>query len=207
MRYATALFLGLPLLAACKDVKEDEDAHDHHHHDHDHGLVTALVLDFTDSAGNTSTFAFEDPTGDGSNVTTDDVVLTAGETYDLSVQVLNQLEEPVEDVTEEIDELAEEHQFFFTGSAVTGPASDSASAVLEHTYNDADADGLPVGIDNVMVALAAGGGDLEVTLRHLPPESGSPTKESGLAEAVKSGGFSTIGGDNDIQVTFAVTVN
>jgi hypothetical protein len=202
MRFSTLLLLALPLLAACKDVKEDEDDHDH-----DHGLVTAVTLEFTDSAGNSSSFTWADPTADGSDVTIDDIKLIAGESYDMTLQVLNQLEEPAEDVTVEVLELAEEHQFFFTGTAVVGPASDSAAAVLEHNYNDADADGNPLGVDNIFDALAAGSGDLEVTLRHLPPESGAPTKVDGLADTVKTDGFSAIGGANDIQITFPVQVN
>ncbi len=204
MRYSTLFLLALPLLAACKDVKEDEDDHDH---DHDHGLVTALIIEFTDSSGTSAAFTWADPTADGSDLTIDPIELVAGESYDVSLQVLNQLEDPVEDVTVEILEQAEEHQFFFTGTAVMGPASESSAAVLEHAYSDTDAEGNPLGIDNIFEALDAGNGDMDVTLRHLPPESGAPTKVSGLAETVMSGGFSAIGGDNDIQVTFPVQVN
>ncbi|HCH65987.1 MAG TPA: hypothetical protein DFR83_24510 [Deltaproteobacteria bacterium] len=206
MRLSTVLLLGLPLLVACEDVKEDEGEDGH---DHNHGLITALELNFTDSSGSTSTFSFSDPTGDGSNTTTDDIVLTAGESYDVSMRVLNQLEEPVEDVTIEIDELAEEHQFFFTGTAVFGPASASQSAVVEHTYNDEDANGLPLGLDNVFVASTAGEDTMWVTLRHMPPESSQDVKVEGLAEALSASGgdFSVIGGSNDIQKEFLVTVN
>ena len=206
MRYSTLFLLSLPLLAACKDVKEDED--EHGHHDHDHGLITALILNVTDSAGSTAVYQWADPTADGSNVTIDGVVLTAGESYDVSVEVWNQLEEPEEDVTLEILELADEHQFFFTGSGVVGPASAGSEALIEHRYNDTDNNGLPLGVDNIFDAAADGGsGDLEVTLRHLPPEDGADTKYEGMADTVKTGGFAAIGGDNDIQVTFPLTVN
>ena len=206
MRLSTVLLLGLPLLVACEDVKEDEDDHGH---DHDHGLITSLELNFTDSSGSTTTFAFSDPTGDGSNTSIDDVVLTAGESYDVSLRVLNQLEDPVEDVTIEIDELAEEHQFFFTGDGVFGPGSASSTAIVQHAYNDADANGLPLGLDNVVTASTAGDSTFVVTLRHMPPESGQDVKVAGLAEAVSAAGgdFSVIGGSNDIQKEFSVTVN
>jgi hypothetical protein len=204
MRFSTILLLGLPLLVACSDVKDDEDDHDH---DHDHGLITAIVLDFESDSGETMSARWEDPTGDGSGVTVDDIMLTAGASYDVSVEVLNQLEEPVEDVTLEILELADEHQFFFTGAGVTGPGSDSGSAVVEHSYNDTDNQGLPLGVDNIFNALEAGSGDMEVTLRHMPPESGEPIKYDGMAGTVAADGFSAIGGSNDIQVTFNVQVN
>jgi hypothetical protein len=204
MRYSTLFILVISLLAACSDVKEGEDGGDR---DRDHGLVTALILNVTDSAGNTAVYEWADPTLDGSNVTIDEVVLTAGEIYDVNVEVRNQLEEPVEDVTVQIIELDDEHQFFFTGSGVVGPASDSSAAVIEHSYSDTDRYGLPFGIDNTFDAFARGSGDLEVTLRHLPPEDGVATKYDGMADTVKTGGFAAIGGDNDAQVVFPLTVN
>jgi len=196
--------LMLPVLVACSDVKEDEDDH---HHDHNHGVSTALTLHFTDGAGTTTSFAWEDPEGDGVDILIDDIALTSGTAYELNVEVTNQLEDPPEDVTTEIIAHGEEHQFFFTGSAVVGPASDSAGAFLEHAYNDSDADGLPLGVDNLMTATATGSGELTVTLRHMPPESGNAVKTASSAEDVKNGGFSAIGGDNDIQVTFVVAAN
>ena len=44
------------------------------------------------------------------------------------------------------------------------------------------------------------------TLRHMPPENDSPVKVEGLAEDVAEGGFEAIGGANDIQVTYSLTV-
>jgi len=203
MKLHPALLL-LPLLAACEDVKEDE--HDDHH-GHNHGLITALVLNFDDGAGEAFTYSWEDPEGDGQDPMVDDIVLSAGTTYDLSMQVLNQLEDPVEDVTLEIAGLADEHQVFFTGAGVVGPASNSSDAIAEHEYMDSDSTGLPLGLDNLLTTFDPGTGDMTVTLRHLPPENGNATKVAGLEDSVAAEGFSAIGGDNDIQVTFTVTSN
>ena len=52
------------------------------------------------------------------NPTIDDIFLTEGQTYNVMVSVLNELEDPIEDVTEEIADEAEEHQNVFTGGAV-----------------------------------------------------------------------------------------
>ena len=202
MRTAPLLCFVLPLAVACDDVKEDG-----HTHDHNHGLTTALLLHFTDAGGTTTTFGWEDPENDGVDVKIDDVVLASGESFALELEVLNQLETPVEDVTEEILEHAEEHQFFFTGSAVEGPASASSDAVLQHAYADTDPTGLPVGITNTITTVATGTGELVVTLRHLPPEGDVAVKTADLAEQVRADGFSAIGGDNDIQVSFAVQVD
>lgn len=201
---ATLLLL---LSAGCSDVEGKEDGHDHDHHDHNHGLSTSLYLELSpQSGGEVLSFAWRDPENDGDPVI-DEVVLADGETYDLSVEVWNDLEDPAEDVTVEIAEADDEHQFFFTGDAVQGPATgDNADAVVVHDYTDADAGGLPVGIDNTLAAVAAGSGGLTVTLRHLPPEDGAAVKTAGLAADVAAGGLGSIPGDNDIQVEFTLTV-
>jgi hypothetical protein len=198
----------LLLLAAtaCSDVEGEGDGHDHDH-DHNHGLSTSLVLELTPrSGGDVLTFAWSDPENDGDPVI-DDVVLADGETYDLGLAVWNELEDPAEDVTVEISDGAEEHQFFFTGDAVRGPATgDNPDAIVEHAYADTDANGAPIGIDNTLAAIAAGSGALVVTLRHIPPEDGNDVKTDRLAADVAVGGLGSIPGENDIQVEFPVTV-
>jgi len=54
--------------------------------------------------------------------------------------------------------------------------------------------------------LGSGTSEVVITLRHLPPESGNPTKVAELAETVAADGFSAIGGDTDVAVTFPLTV-
>lgn len=193
----------LVMTAACSDVKE----HDHDH-DHSHGLLTTVVLSFTPAAGGDAlSFAWSDPENDGDPVVDAVVLPSSDQPYALDVELFNDLEDPVEDVTPEIAGEGETHQLFFTGSAVQGPATgDNPDAVLAHAYGDEDADGLPLGLENEITTLAAGGGELIVTLRHLPPEDGNPTKVASLAEDVAAGGFAAIGGDSDAQITFDVTV-
>lgn len=199
--------LVLLLSSGCSDVEGKEDGHDHDHHGHNHGVTTSLYLEFTPQAGGeTLSFGWSDPEDDGAPII-DDVVLSDGETYDLSIEVWNDLEDPAEDVTPEIAAEAEEHQFFFTGDSVQGPATGTnEDAIIEHAYADSDADGVPLGLDNTVSVLAAGAGTLTVTLRHLPPEGGNVVKTGDLASEVASGGIDSIAGDNDIQVEFAVSV-
>jgi len=119
----------------------------------------------------------------------------------------NFLEDAAEDVTAEIAELDTEHQFFFLGSAVDGPATGkNDSAIISHAYADADVNGLPLGLENTFTTMAYGEGELQVVLRHLPPENGEDVKVDGLAGTVAEGGLNAIGGDNDINVTFNITV-
>lgn len=192
--------LALLLATACKDVEETPSATDPVE------VITTVVLTFTpDGGGSALTFTWADPEDDGGPVI-DDVVLPSG-AYTLDVAFLNELEEPAEDITEEVADEADQHQVFFTGSGVEGPATGlNASAVITHAYADTDVDGLPVGLENDIETVQAGTGELTVTLRHVPPEDGAAVKVEGLAEAVADGGFGSIGGDNDAQVTFPVEV-
>jgi hypothetical protein len=188
---------------ACGDVEDD---HDHSHSHDENEVITTVVLTFTPDAGGADLeFTWADPEDDGDPVI-DPIVLPSGD-YALSVSFLNELEDPAEDITAEIADEDDSHQVFFTGSGVEGPATGTnASAVITHAYADTDADGNPVGLTNDISTLAAGTGDLVVTLRHMPAEDGNPVKSATSAEDVASGGFASIGGDNDAEVTFPIEV-
>ena len=170
-------------------------------------VITTVTLTFTPSGGGTPVVAaVDDLDGDGGNAPTiRPVTLTAG-IFDMSVRFENKLENPPEDITEEVEDEADQHQVFFTGNAVNGPATtNQAGAPLMHSYGDTDLKGLPIGLANKVTAVK-GTGMLTVTLRHLPPVNDMAVKSATLAETVRSGGFSAIGGDTDVQVTFPVTV-
>ena len=181
--------IGVMGLVACEGVDEPGD-------DTEEGeVITTVVLELVGST-DTITATWADPEDDGDPVI-DDITLTAGETYAMSVSFLNELEDPAEDITEEIMDEDDEHQVFFTGTAVDGPAEDNAGAPTTHAYADTDANGLPVGLENDLTAEAAGNGMFTVTLRHLPPEDGVEVKVADMAETVATSGFGAIGGDNE----------
>jgi hypothetical protein len=194
-------------LVACSDVEED-DHHDHGHHHHEHEVMTTVKLTFVPSTDGAEdlVFTWADPENDGDPVV-DDIVLENGVDYAVGVEIWNELEEEPEEVTPEIADEDDEHQAFFTGSAVQGPANtDNPDHVVTHAYADEDRNGLPLGLDNTIVAVAAGTGELTFTLRHMPLEDGNSVKVEGLAGDVDEGGFSAIGGANDIQITYSLTV-
>jgi len=170
-------------------------------------VITTVTLTFTPGALGTTVIAeFDDPDGDGGDPPTiDPIDLVDGATYTLTVGFENRLEDPPEDITVEVEDEGDEHQIFFTGTAVDGPASDQPGAPLTHSYDDQDANGLPIGLSNTIVA-ATGTGELTVTLRHMPPVNETPTKTADSAMQVSEGGFSAIGGETDAQVDFDVTV-
>jgi hypothetical protein len=169
-------------------------------------VITTVVLTFSPQAGGGALeFRWADPENDGSPVV-DDIALSDANDYDLAVRFLNELEDPAEEITDEVDEESDQHQVFFTGTAVDGPASDNAGAPLTQAYADTDVNGLPVGLNDTIVTNAPGSGTFVVTLRHLPPEDDVAVKVAGLAEDVAAGGIDAIGGDTDAEVRFDLVV-
>ncbi|MBX2804302.1 MAG: hypothetical protein KTR31_41960 [Myxococcales bacterium] len=191
----------MALAAACGGDVETPDG------ENEEEVITTVVLTFAPQGGGAAVEAsWVDVEGDG-NPVIDDIVLADGTAYDLSVAFLNELEDPAEDITEEIADEDDEHQIFVTGSGVQGPATGTnANAVVEHAYADMDGEGLPIGLANTVTALAAGTGDFVITLRHMPPEDGNAVKVAGAAEDVAASGFGAIGGDNDVEATFPIEV-
>ena len=97
------------------------------------------------------------------------------------------MESPAEDITEEVKEEAEEHQFFFQTS-ING---------LSVVYNDKDADDNPIGLSSTVTTSEAGSGNLTIILRHEPSKN---------ASGVSAGDITNAGGETDIEVTFDVNV-
>ena len=169
-------------------------------------VITTVTLTFTPQAGGTPTvFEFHDPDGDGGDPAIVDAIEVAVGSYDVAVGFENRLVDPPENISDEVFDESDEHQIFWTGSAVQGPASDTANAALTHAYDDLDRNGLPVGLENSITAVV-GTGELTITLRHVPPINETPTKTATSASEVSAGGFTAIGGTSDAQVTFPVDV-
>ena len=109
------------------------------HHENPNEVMTTLKLVFNPTNGGDSfTVTWADPELDG-DPSIDDITLSQNQSYTVTVHVLNELEEPTEDVTPEITDEMDEHQVFFTGSAVQGPCNtDNADALIDHVYDDLD---------------------------------------------------------------------
>lgn len=134
------------------------------------------------------TLRFEDLDGDGGN----DPVITGGTlqqftSYTGTITLLNESEDPAENITEEIDEEDEEHQLFFQ-STIDG---------IDVDYTDEDDDGNPLGLTTTLTTGAAETGTLTITLRH------EPNKE---AAGVSNGDITNAGGETDIEVTFDIEI-
>ena len=151
-------------------------------------LITTLIYTLDQVDGVPVVFSFQDIDGDGGN---DPIItggsLTANQTYTGTLELLNESVTPTENITVEIEEEDEDHQFFFQ----------SDIAGLEIAYGDVDSLGNPIGLETTLVTGAAGSGSITITLKHEPSKS---------ATGVSEGDITNSGGETDIEVTFAIDV-
>jgi len=152
-------------------------------------VITTLIYSLSPmGGGDTVTLSFRDIDGDGGEEPTiTGGTLSANTTYTGSLTLRNESESPAEEITTEIEEEAEEHQFFFQ-STVAG---------LQVAYNDVDADNNPVGLATTLTTDNDGSGTITITLRHEPNKS---------ADGVSNGDISNAGGEADIEVSIPISV-
>jgi len=152
-------------------------------------VITTLNFTLTPDGGGTPVLlTFQDLDGDGGDAPTiTGGILDANAVYTGSLELLNELESPAGDISEEVQEEAEEHQFFFQ-TTVSG---------LNTAYNDMDANGNPIGLSTIVTTNEVSSGTITVTLRHLPNKD---------ASGVSTGDITNAGGETDIEVTFDVEV-
>lgn len=148
-------------------------------------IITTLRVTLQPASGAPVVLQSQDLDGDGPNapVITVSGPLQADTQYDGSVEVLNETETPAEDITVEVREEDEEHQFFFEFSG----------SIAQVDYTDQDGNGDPIGLSFSLTTGAAGNANLTVTLRHEPQKPNDGT----LVDA---------GGETDVAQSFSVVV-
>lgn len=129
-----------------------------------------------------------DPDGPTAPVITGGTLM-ANTSYTASMILLNELENPAEDMTEEILEEAEDHQFFYL---VGGGLN-----ISNLTYLDTDSNGKPVGLAFSFDTGASSQGDFTIILRHEPNKDGA---------GVSDGDITNAEGETDISATFPVVI-
>ena len=177
LTFALSLALLTVVFAACDSNEPDDEGPG------EEELITRVVLRLT-GGGQTVTATANDPDGDGTNFQIDTINLAAGTTYTGTVELADDIND--EDITEEIREEDDEHQFFYT---VGGGASGRVTV----TITDQDDNGLPVGL-NFTVAVSAGGavsGTLRVVLSHFDEE-----QKNGMDQ----------NDETDVDITFPVKI-
>jgi hypothetical protein len=153
-------------------------------------ITTLEVTLIPQGGGTTVTLVSRDLDGDGPNAPVVSVsgALQANKTYAGSVKVLNETETPAENITLEVEEEGDEHQFFYTFS----------NSIATVAYTDQDKNGRPIGITFNLTTTSARIGNLTVTLRHEPNKT---------AAGVVAGNITNAGGETDVEATFNLTVN
>lgn len=168
------------LLASCSKDNETPEAVN------EEELITTLKVTLVPvSDGDTIVLTTRDLDGDGPNEPEITVSsnLVAGVSYNGSIELLDETKSPADNITEEVEEEADEHQFFYT----VGSGLD-----VTVTATNLDSNGNFLGTEFELTANTASSGSLTFTLRH------EPTKPNE--------GLSSAGGETDIAATFSIIV-
>jgi hypothetical protein len=153
-------------------------------------ITTVRATLIPQNGGNTIILESKDLDGDGPNPSIISVSgsLESDTNYTGTLEILNETESPADNITLEILEEDEEHQFFYSFT----------NNIATTTYNDQDANGNPVGVQFNLLTRAAATGNITITLRHEPNKG---------ATDVNNGDITNAGGSTDVQVTFNLTIN
>jgi hypothetical protein len=152
-------------------------------------VITTLIATFVpEDGGETVVLTYRD-LEDGNPAFLPAVgIFEVGKTYTATLSLLNELVNPVENITEEIEEEGDKHQFFFSASQGVGTFA----------YLDQDEDGNPIGLSFLFTAgNTPTTGTMTIILRHEPNKN---------ATGVAQGNITNAGGDTDIEVTFNVAL-
>lgn len=167
------VFSGCP--DPCKKDPHSPDCHD------ETELITTVIVDLGQPGLSNPKWRDVDGAG-GSNPTIDTVFLTKSMTYNpVKLILLDESKTPVDTISHEIEEEAEDHQFFFNPTL----------ADLTVEIMDKDKNNKPVGLESKWtVGANTGTGSLRIVLKHQP--------------GIKDGSMTT--GETDVDVTFPVVV-
>ncbi len=154
-------------------------------------LITTMKLIVTGSDGFNKTFTYKVENGFGNttagSVVKDSIILAANKTYDVEVQLLNEKEEPAENITEEVVAESEEHLFLFQSTPASGAGS------ITTADGSKDAAGNPLNQKIKFVTGSTGAGALTVTLKHEPTNKNAATPDAA-------------GGETDVEAAYDVTI-
>lgn len=127
-------------------------------------LITTVKLIFTDSANTSfvSSFNFRDPDGEGGNAPMefDTIQLNANKTYWVSILLLDESKSPIDTISNEVLDEANDHQFFFHHAGVS----------VSTTYSDLDSNNppQPIGLQTKWKSGMPSSGTSQIILKHQP---------------------------------------
>ena len=197
LKFYLLLFFVVGFMVSCSD---DDEPMEMEMENEEEEVISQVVLTFTpDNGEEPVTAIWLDADGEGSGAPTiDEIDLEEGVTYGLSMTLTNTLGSTPEDITAEINDESDEHQFFFsfTDGVFADPTGngnvDNASDPLN--YNDQDANGLPLGLSTTWTAgeHTESVGFFNVVLKHQPDE--------------KSANSDATTGGTDVDITFPLEI-
>jgi hypothetical protein len=189
--------MALGLLSSCKnDDPEPENIPE---------ITTKLKLKFTPTGGSTVEVTATDPDGEGVQDLKIDgpINLVKGTAYTLSLELYNELYKSTEEgynISDEIAEEADEHQFFFewTDGVFSNPTGngniDNKSDPVNYG-SSIDSKGLPLGLTTSWTTSATattGAKSFRILLKHQPE--------------IKSTTSTSADGESDLDISFTIAV-
>jgi hypothetical protein len=165
-------------------------------------LITKATLTFTPAAGGAPVVVnATDPDNEGVQPIKVDgpINLAANTSYTLSITLINELADPSEeeyDITAEVEEEGDEHQFFFswTNNVFNDPTGNGNIDNVgdQVNYEDEDDNGRPIGLETFWTTAGASSGTFKVLLKHQPD--------------LKSDTSGSSTGETDLDLTFTISV-
>lgn len=194
-----ALLSASILFTACK--KDDDEVVPQAENEQEVIIDIKLIFTNATDAKDVVEARAQDPDGAGVEELKilDEINLDVSKTYNLTFEIMNNLESPGEDIGDEIKEEDNEHQIFFSFSdnAFTTPRGngniDTASDPI--SYNDKDENGYSVGLLTSWTTASTqlSKGTFTVKLQHQPDVK---TATSGAND-----------GDTDFELKFVLNIN
>jgi len=190
MKTIKFLFITVLSLSALTSCSSDDDTPEAVNEEE---IITTVRLELTAASGDVVVLQSQDLDGEGPDapVYTIEGTILADTEYTGETKFWNELENPTEDITEEVLEEGVDHQVFYIFTA-----NNANSSV---TYTDMDDNGNPIGLATTFNSGSASTGNtLVVQLIHEPNKT---------AEGVSDGDETNAAGSIDANVTFTYDVN
>jgi hypothetical protein len=149
--------------------------------------ITTVKIELKDSANvnNIVTAQWRDLDGaGGNNPVIEAISLQANKTYFATITILDETKSPVSNISDEVKEEGDQHQFFFKPT----------NANVSVKYNDADANGNPIGLNSKWRTTTSSTGTITVILKHQP---GVKVTSPGDINA----------GETDLEVNYPISIN
>lgn len=179
-----ALAIAVIGISACKKEKNDPVV------PNEEELITTVIYTLIDTvSSDTIELSIQDIDGNGGNppvINTEN--LNPNSVYWGHITLLNESVDPAIDISEEVYEEGEEHQFFYV-------IESSLSTTI--SYDDEDVNGNPIGLRTILQTGNSTAGELIIILRHNPDK---------YAPGVAEGDIINAGGETDVEVNFDIVV-